>query len=93
MPGVDACPGSFARSPPAPDLESAEYAAHAPSAIAKENYPKFLAPLGNTAAMSKQYRFTGKTDVGGKTYDIATFGSTNGFAYNKAVWKKAGVTE
>ncbi|MFK8850796.1 ABC transporter substrate-binding protein [Streptomyces sp. Ac-502] len=64
-----------------------------PSSIAKDNYPKFLAPLGSTAAMSKQYRFTGRSDVGGKTYGIATFGSANGVAYNKTVWKKAGVTE
>ncbi|KOT78374.1 sugar ABC transporter substrate-binding protein [Streptomyces rimosus subsp. pseudoverticillatus] len=62
-----------------------------PSSIAKDNYPQFFAPLGRTTAMSKRYRFTGRTDVGGTTYGIATFGSANGFAYNKAVWKKAGV--
>ncbi|WP_420037657.1 ABC transporter substrate-binding protein [Streptomyces sp. cg28] len=64
-----------------------------PGAIAKGDYPKFFAPLGDTKEMAKTYRFTGKTDVDGKTYGIANFGTANGFVYNKAVWKKAGVEE
>ncbi|MFI0242165.1 ABC transporter substrate-binding protein [Streptomyces sp. NPDC016845] len=64
-----------------------------PGAIAKGDYPKFFAPLGDTKDMAKTYRFTGKTDVKGKTYGIANFGTANGFVYNKAVWKKAGVEE
>jgi ABC-type glycerol-3-phosphate transport system substrate-binding protein len=43
--------------------------------------------------MAKTYRFTGKTDVAGKTYGIANFGTVNGLVYNKAVWKKAGITD
>lgn len=64
-----------------------------PGAIAKGDYPKFFAPLGDTRDMVKRYRFTGKTDVEGKTYGIANFGTANGFVYNKAVWKKAGIEE
>ncbi|MFE0852576.1 ABC transporter substrate-binding protein [Streptomyces mutabilis] len=64
-----------------------------PSVIAKGDYPKFFAPLGDTSSMKDTYRFTDKTDVGGKTYGIATFGTANGFVYNKAVWKKAGITD
>ncbi|MEU6387881.1 ABC transporter substrate-binding protein [Streptomyces sp. NPDC046939] len=64
-----------------------------PAAIAKGDYPKFFAPLGDTKDMVKNYRFTGKTDVKGKTYGIANFGTANGFVYNKAVWKKAGIEE
>jgi ABC-type glycerol-3-phosphate transport system substrate-binding protein len=64
-----------------------------PGVIAKGDYPKFFAPLGSTAEMSKKYRFTGKTDVAGKTYGIANFGTANGLVYNKALWKKAGVTD
>ncbi|MFH8484691.1 ABC transporter substrate-binding protein [Streptomyces longisporoflavus] len=64
-----------------------------PGVIAKGDYPKFFAPLGSTGSMKKKYRFTGKTDVGGKTYGIANFGTANGFVYNKALWKKAGITE
>ncbi|MFJ8826589.1 ABC transporter substrate-binding protein [Streptomyces sp. NPDC102467] len=64
-----------------------------PAAIAKGDYPKFFAPLGATEDMAKTYRFTGKTDVAGKTYGIANFGTANGFVYNKAVWKKAGISD
>ncbi|MEU5954566.1 ABC transporter substrate-binding protein [Streptomyces sp. NPDC047525] len=64
-----------------------------PAVIAKNDYPKFFAPLGDTAGMREKYRFTGKTDVSGKTYGIASFGTANGFVYNKALWKKAGITD
>ncbi|MFB6774196.1 ABC transporter substrate-binding protein [Streptomyces sp. NPDC056337] len=64
-----------------------------PSVIAKGDYPKFFAPLGDTSSMKDTYRFTDKTDVDGTTYGIATFGTANGFVYNKALWKTAGITE
>ncbi|MFJ7147132.1 ABC transporter substrate-binding protein [Streptomyces sp. NPDC100445] len=63
-----------------------------PAAVSKNDYPKFFAPLGTTADLSATYRFSDKTDVGGKVYGIAQFGTANGFLYNKAVWKKAGIT-
>ncbi|MFH9084102.1 ABC transporter substrate-binding protein [Streptomyces sp. NPDC017673] len=63
-----------------------------PAAVAKNDYPKFFSPLGTTAELGAKYRFSDKTDVGGKVYGIAQFGTANGFVYNKAVWKKAGVT-
>lgn len=64
-----------------------------PAVIAKNDYPKFFAPLGTTEDLGGKYRFSDKTDVDGKVYGIAQFGTVNGFVYNKAVWKKAGVTE
>ncbi|MEU1040958.1 ABC transporter substrate-binding protein [Streptomyces sp. NPDC005551] len=64
-----------------------------PAAIAKNDYPKFFAPLGGAADLGGRYRFSDKTEVGGKVYGITTFGTANGFLYNKAVWKKAGVSE
>ncbi|MBC9711486.1 extracellular solute-binding protein [Streptomyces sp. TRM66268-LWL] len=64
-----------------------------PGVVAKGDYPKFFAPLGDTKDMEGKYRFTGKSDVKGKTYGIANFGTVNGLVYNKAVWEKAGVTE
>ncbi|MGW0562290.1 ABC transporter substrate-binding protein [Streptomyces sp. NPDC003016] len=63
-----------------------------PGAVAKGDYPKFFAPLGATSELADKYRFSDKTDVGGKVYGVAQFGTANGFVYNKAVWKKAGVT-
>jgi ABC-type glycerol-3-phosphate transport system substrate-binding protein len=64
-----------------------------PGAVAKNDYPKFFAPLGTTEELGSKYRFSDKTDVGGKVYGIAQFGTANGFVYNKAVWEKAGVDE
>ncbi|WP_405851327.1 ABC transporter substrate-binding protein [Streptomyces sp. NBC_00090] len=63
-----------------------------PGAVAKNDYPKFFAPLGATADLSSKYRFSDKAEVDGKVYGIAQFGTANGFVYNKALWKKAGIT-
>ncbi|MFG3344234.1 ABC transporter substrate-binding protein [Streptomyces sp. NPDC048018] len=63
-----------------------------PAAVAKNDYPKFFAPLGTTAELAGKYRFSDKTEVAGKVYGIAQFGTANGFVYNKAVWRKAGIT-
>ncbi|MFH9674873.1 ABC transporter substrate-binding protein [Streptomyces sp. NPDC017405] len=62
-----------------------------PAAVAKNDYPKFFAPLGTAKELGGTYRFSDKTEVGGKVYGIAQFGTANGFLYNKAVWKKAGI--
>ncbi|MFE0677604.1 ABC transporter substrate-binding protein [Streptomyces sp. NPDC058867] len=64
-----------------------------PGAVAKADYPNFFAPLGESAAMRSKYLFTDKTEVDGKVYGVATFGTASGFVYNKAVWKEAGITE
>lgn len=63
-----------------------------PAAVSKNDYPKFFAPLGPSIKMSDKYRFSDKTTVGSKVYGIAQFGTANGFVYNKALWKKAGIT-
>ncbi|MFF5970552.1 ABC transporter substrate-binding protein [Streptomyces sp. NPDC012769] len=62
-----------------------------PAAVAKNDYPKFFAPLGTTAELAGKYRFSDKTEVAGKVYGIAQFGTANGFVYNKTVWRKAGI--
>ncbi|MER7399638.1 ABC transporter substrate-binding protein [Streptomyces sp. NPDC000151] len=64
-----------------------------PAALAKNDYPKFFAPLGSAGELGGKYRFSDKAEVGGKAYGISTFGTANGFLYNKAVWKKAGITK
>lgn len=63
-----------------------------PAAVSKNDYPKFFAPLGSSIEMADKYRFSDKTSVGSKVYGIAQFGTANGFVYNKALWKKAGIT-
>ncbi|MER5498238.1 MULTISPECIES: ABC transporter substrate-binding protein [unclassified Streptomyces] len=63
-----------------------------PASVAKNDYPKFFAPLGPSIKMADKYRFNDKSTVGDKVYGIAQFGTANGFVYNKALWKKAGIT-
>ncbi|WP_324787453.1 ABC transporter substrate-binding protein [Streptomyces sp. H51] len=64
-----------------------------PNAIAKKDYPSFFASLGSAGELSRKYRFTDKANVDGKVYGLATVGNADGFVYNKAVWKKAGITD
>ncbi|MFF8712584.1 extracellular solute-binding protein [Streptomyces sp. NPDC015184] len=63
-----------------------------PASVAKNDYPKFFAPLGPSIKMADKYRFNDKSTVGDKVYGIAQFGTANGFVHNKALWKKAGIT-
>ncbi|MEV7393131.1 ABC transporter substrate-binding protein [Streptomyces sp. NPDC091215] len=62
-----------------------------PGVVKKSDYPKFFASLGSQAELSKKYRFTGFTTVGGKVYGQSPIGVMPGFVYNKRVWKAAGV--
>jgi raffinose/stachyose/melibiose transport system substrate-binding protein len=62
------------------------------SYVSKADYPRFFAPLGSTADLAGKYRFTDYGDVGGTTYGIAINGNANGFVYNKAVWRQAGIS-
>ncbi|MGW2477710.1 ABC transporter substrate-binding protein [Streptomyces sp. NPDC001665] len=64
-----------------------------PNAVPLKQYPTFFAPLGSAAELSKTYDFTDRATVDGKVYGIANIGTANGFVYNKAVWKQAGVTD
>ncbi|WP_405014723.1 ABC transporter substrate-binding protein [Kitasatospora sp. NBC_01539] len=63
-----------------------------PAAIAKNDYPKFFAPLGAAADVSGTYDFTAKATVGEQVYGLASFANANGFVYNKSVWAQAGIT-
>ncbi|MFJ6442275.1 ABC transporter substrate-binding protein [Streptomyces sp. NPDC091649] len=63
-----------------------------PASVSKNDYPKFFAPLGTSIKMADKYRFSDKAAVNNKVYGIAQFGTANGFVYNKALWKKAGIT-
>ncbi|WP_316772076.1 ABC transporter substrate-binding protein [Streptomyces sasae] len=62
-----------------------------PGVVKKSDYPKFFASLGSQAELSKKYRFTGFTTVGGRVYGQSPIGVMPGFVYNKRVWKAAGV--
>lgn len=63
-----------------------------PQTIAKDDYPKFFASLGDAASLGGKYLFTDNAKVGDAVYGLASFAAANGFVYNKEVWAQAGVT-
>ncbi|MFC1415056.1 ABC transporter substrate-binding protein [Streptacidiphilus cavernicola] len=63
-----------------------------PNAVSRSDYPKFFAPLGSFADLSKKYQFVDTSSVDGKTYGLVSFASATGFVYNKKVWQQAGIT-
>jgi len=46
-----------------------------PAAVARGDYPKFFAPLGDSADMASKYQFTDSGTVNGKVYGIVSFAS------------------
>ncbi|ASY31591.1 MULTISPECIES: extracellular solute-binding protein [Streptomyces] len=64
-----------------------------PASVPLKQYPNFFSPLGAAKELSGKYDFTDHATVDGKVYGIANIGTANGFVYNKAVWKKAGITQ
>ncbi|MEU6407031.1 extracellular solute-binding protein [Streptomyces sp. NPDC046985] len=64
-----------------------------PDSVPLKRYPTFFAPLGSAADLSKTYDFTDHATVDGRVYGIAGIGTVGGFVYNKAVWRRAGVTQ
>ncbi|MFD0686064.1 extracellular solute-binding protein [Actinomadura fibrosa] len=64
-----------------------------PNAVPTSQYPTFFAPLGTASELGAKYDFTERGTVGSKVYGLANIGVANGFVYNKAVWKQAGITD
>ncbi|MFI9768051.1 ABC transporter substrate-binding protein [Streptomyces sp. NPDC052415] len=64
-----------------------------PNSLSVEQYPTFFAPLGKAEDLSAKFDYTDHATVDGQVYGLANIGVANGFVYNKAVWKKAGITE
>ena len=64
-----------------------------PNSVPLKQYPTFFSSLGSASDLSKKYDFTEHATVAGKVYGIANIGVANGFVYNKAVWKQAGITD
>jgi raffinose/stachyose/melibiose transport system substrate-binding protein len=62
-----------------------------PAALKRDDYHTFFASLGTASEMSQKYRFIPNFAVGGQVYGLAQNGNANGFVYNTAVWKQAGI--
>ncbi len=63
-----------------------------PDAVGVDQFSEFFQPLGSLSDLEKKYRFVADKAVDGKVYGIAIGGNAAGVVYNKAVWKKAGIT-
>ncbi|WP_225823539.1 ABC transporter substrate-binding protein [Streptomyces naphthomycinicus] len=64
-----------------------------PNSLSVAQYPTFFAPLGKAGELSAKFDYTDHATVDGQVYGLADIGVANGFVYNKAVWRKAGVTD
>ena len=62
-----------------------------PNTVSMAQLPQFFVPFGTVSALKNKYRFLAEDEYKGKAYGIATFGTTLGVVYNKAVWAKAGI--
>jgi raffinose/stachyose/melibiose transport system substrate-binding protein len=61
------------------------------SVVALNEFPQFFAPLDDLG-LDNQIYFKSYGEVGGNLYAIASFGDADGLVYNKAAFKKAGIT-
>ncbi len=63
-----------------------------PNTVSKAQLPQFFEPFGTVADLKSKYRFLQEEAYKGNAYGIATFATTVGVIYNKAVWSSAGIT-
>ncbi|MBD8059850.1 carbohydrate ABC transporter substrate-binding protein [Cellulomonas sp. JH27-2] len=61
--------------------------------VKPQQFQQFFEPLGDTAEMSKTYRWLNDKSYEGKAYGIPVVGNVQGIVYNKKVFEQAGITE
>lgn len=64
-----------------------------PSSCDKSYFSTYFAPLGDYDTLNETYNFVTEKTYDGTVYGIPNGGTAGGVAYNKAVWKEAGITE
>ena len=63
-----------------------------PDEVAQNQLSTFFQPFGSVDELNKTYRFVNEKAYDSKVYGLAMGGSAEGVAYNKRIWKQAGVT-
>ncbi|HWK93374.1 MAG TPA: ABC transporter substrate-binding protein [Luteimicrobium sp.] len=63
-----------------------------PNKVATDQLGQYFEPLGTTDELGKTYRFVNEKAYGGNVYGLATFGTANGYVFNRDLWTKAGIT-
>lgn len=64
-----------------------------PDDLAKEEFANFFEPLGTLDELNEKYNTVSQKAYDGICYGLPTFVNTQGIVYNKALFKKAGITE
>lgn len=64
-----------------------------PTTVDKNELGTYFVSYGKKTDLEKMYNFINDKAYGGEVYGIASTGNAQGIVYNKAVFKKAGVTE
>lgn len=64
-----------------------------PDSVEKSEMPNYFIPLGDYSTLNGIYNFVTAKTYDNKVYGIPNGGTAGGIAYNKKVWKKAGITE
>jgi raffinose/stachyose/melibiose transport system substrate-binding protein len=64
-----------------------------PTSVAKEELSTYFAPLGDFNTLDGIYNFCQEKSFDNVVYGIANGGTASGIAYNKRIWKEAGITE
>ena len=64
-----------------------------PTSVSKKELPNYFLKLGDFDTLDPIYNFCSEKAFDGTVYGIANGGTASGVAYNKRVWKEAGITE
>lgn len=64
-----------------------------PDSVEKSEFSTYFIPLGDYSTLNGIYNFVTSKTYDDKVYGIPNGGTAGGVAYNKKVWKKAGITE
>ncbi len=64
-----------------------------PSTVEKSEMGEYFTALGDFDTLNDRYNFVTEKTYDGTVYGIPNGGTAGGVAYNKKVWKEAGITE
>lgn len=64
-----------------------------PNKVDKSEFANYFTELGDLTTMDAKYNYMTEKAFDDKVYGIPNGGTAGGVAYNKAVWKAAGITE
>lgn len=61
--------------------------------LKKSEFSNYFIPFGDHSTLNNTYNFVTDKTYDGKVYGIPNGGTAGGVAYNKRIWKEAGITE